>query len=161
MRIYCTVCEINSQRKVKGGQHTIWSDSIASSCCHLFAWKFFPEWKHFVVSINVPPPQLCGGEHSKLCFNHVSVSSQSVTRIRLSHTILAFVTAANVIHSLAGLGRIACCKTSFRSQTSLLTIINPEAKITPPPSLVNEGYKGVDVRPARPAAHYHAGLDYW
>ena len=60
-----------------------WSDSIASSCGHLFAWKFFPEWIFFVVSINVPPPQLWGGEHSKLRFNHVRVFSQSVTCIRL------------------------------------------------------------------------------
>ena len=85
MRIYCTVWAINSQRAVN---IQFWSDSIASSFCHLFAWKKFP--KHFVVSINVPPPQLWGGEHTKICFNHVSVLSQSVTRIRLSHTIFWF-----------------------------------------------------------------------
>ena len=38
-----------------------------------------------MVSINVPPPQLWGEEHTELCFNHVTVFSQSVTRIRLSH----------------------------------------------------------------------------
>ena len=87
--LYCVrACAINSQRAVKGGQHKFLNDSIASSFCHLFAWKFFPEWKHFVVSINVHPPQLWGGEHTELCFNHVTVFSQSVTRIRVSHIIL-------------------------------------------------------------------------
>ena len=82
-----TVCVINTQRAVKGGQHTFWNDSIASSFCHLFVWKIFPEWKYFVVSINVPPPQMWGEEHTELWFNHVTVFSQSVTRIRLSHII--------------------------------------------------------------------------
>ena len=41
-----------------------------------------------MVSINVPPPQLWGGQHTEMFVNHVTVFSQSVTRIKLSHTIL-------------------------------------------------------------------------
>ena len=41
-----------------------------------------------MVSSNVPPPQLWGGQHTEMFVNHVTVFSQSVTRIRLSHTIL-------------------------------------------------------------------------
>ena len=72
--IYCTVCARNSQRVVKGSQHTFWSDSIASSFkkCNLFAWKISPEWKHFVVSINVPPPIRSSGEGNIL--NYVSIT---------------------------------------------------------------------------------------
>ena len=62
-RIHCTVRAINSQCAVRAVNIHVWSDSIASPFCNLFAWKIFPEWKHFVVSINVPPPQLWGGQH--------------------------------------------------------------------------------------------------
>ena len=86
-RIHCTVHAINSQCAVRAVNIHVWSDSIASPFCHLFAWKFFPEWKHFVVSINVPPPQLWGGQHTEMFVNHVTVFSQSVSHIRLSHTI--------------------------------------------------------------------------
>ena len=41
-----------------------------------------------VVSINVPPPQLWGGQHTEMFVDHVTVFSQSVSHIRLSHTIL-------------------------------------------------------------------------
>ena len=44
-----------------------------------------------MVSINVPPPQHWGGQHTEMFVNHVTVFSQSVTRIRLSHTILCNV----------------------------------------------------------------------
>ena len=44
-----------------------------------------------MVSINVPPPQLWGGQHTEMFVNHVTVFSQSVTRIRLSHTIYIYV----------------------------------------------------------------------
>ena len=40
-----------------------------------------------VVSINVPPPQLWGGQHTEMFVDHVTVFSQSVSHIRLSHTI--------------------------------------------------------------------------
>ena len=90
-RIHCTVRAINSQCAVRAVNIHVWSDSIASPFCNLFAWKFFPEWKHFVVSINVPPPQLWGGQHTEMFVNHVTVFSQSVSHIRLSHTILCIV----------------------------------------------------------------------
>ena len=35
----------------------------------------------------VPPPQLWGGQHTEMFVNHVTVFSQSVSHIRLSHTI--------------------------------------------------------------------------
>ena len=38
-----------------------------------------------VVSINVPPPQLWGGQHTEMFVDHVTVFSQSVSHIRLSH----------------------------------------------------------------------------
>ena len=79
---------MNSRRPVN---IHFWNDSIASSFCHLFAWKFFPEWKHSVVSISVPPLQLWGGEHTELCFNYATVFSRSVTRIRLSHITFSIV----------------------------------------------------------------------
>ena len=41
-----------------------------------------------MVSINVPPPQLWGGQHTEMFVDHVTVFSQSVSHIRLSHTIL-------------------------------------------------------------------------
>ena len=86
---YLLYCVRNKQSARDQGRSTyIWNDSIASSFCHLFAWKNFPEWKHFVVSINVPPPQLWGGQHTEMFVNHVTVFSQSVSHIRLSHTIL-------------------------------------------------------------------------
>ena len=87
-RIHCTVRAINSQCAVRAVNIHVWSDSIASPFCNLFAWKIFPEWKHFVVSTNVPPPQLWGGQHTEMFVNHVTVFSQSVSHIRLSHTIL-------------------------------------------------------------------------
>ena len=40
-----------------------------------------------MVSINVPPPQLWGGQHTEMFVDHVTVFSQSVSHIRLSHTI--------------------------------------------------------------------------
>ena len=43
-------------------------------------------------SSNVPSPQLWGGQHTEMFVNHVTVFSQSVTRIRLSHTIFYTVT---------------------------------------------------------------------
>ena len=43
-----------------------------------------------MVSINVPPPQLWGGQHTKMFVDHVTVFSQSVSHIRLSHTIYMF-----------------------------------------------------------------------
>ena len=43
--------------------------------------------KKCVVSINVPPPQLWGGQHTEMFVDHVTVFSQSVSHIRLSHTI--------------------------------------------------------------------------
>ena len=85
MRIYCTMRAKTASARWRAVNIHVWSDSIASSFCHLFAWK---EWKHFVVSINVPPPQLWAGQHAEMFVNHVTVFSQSVTRIRLSHTIL-------------------------------------------------------------------------
>ena len=45
----------------------------------------------FLVSINVPPPQLWGGQHTEMFVNHVTVFSQSVSHIRLSHTILFII----------------------------------------------------------------------
>ena len=90
-RIHCTVRAINSQCVVRAVNIHVWSDSIASPFCNLFAWKIFPEWKHFVVSINVPPPQLWGGQHTEMFVNHVTVFSQSVSHIRLSHTISIFI----------------------------------------------------------------------
>ena len=48
--------------------------------------------KNCVVSINVPPPQLWGGQHTEMFVDHVTVFSQSVSHIRLSHTIYVAVT---------------------------------------------------------------------
>ena len=81
-RIHCTVRAIKSQCAARTVNIHVWSDSIASSVCHLFAWK------KCVVSINVPPPQLWGGQHTEMFVDHVTVFSQSVSHIRLSHTIL-------------------------------------------------------------------------
>ena len=80
-RIHCTVRAIQSQCAARTVNIHVWSDSIASSVCHLFAWK------KCVVSINVPPPQLWGGQHTEMFVDHVTVFSQSVSHIRLSHTI--------------------------------------------------------------------------
>ena len=58
MRVYCIMRAKTASARSRAVNIHVWSDSIASSFCHLFAWK---EWKHFVVSINVPPPQLWEG----------------------------------------------------------------------------------------------------
>ena len=88
MRI-CTVCAINSQCAV-----TIhfWNDSIARSFCHLFAWKFSQSENVFWYR-SMLPLRSWGGEHTELWFNHVTVISQSVTRIRLSHIIFQYCMA--------------------------------------------------------------------
>ena len=79
-RIHCTVRAIKSQCAARTVNIHVWSDSIASSVCHLFAVK------KCVVSISVPPPQLWGGQHTEMFVDHVTVFSQSVSHIRLSHT---------------------------------------------------------------------------
>ena len=81
-RIHCTVRAIKSQCAARTVNIHVWSDSIASSVCHFVCVK------KCVVSINVPPPQLWGGQHTEMFVDHVTVFSQSVSHIRLSHTIL-------------------------------------------------------------------------
>ena len=65
---YLLYCARNKQPARGQGRSTCsGSDSIASSFCHMFAWK---EWKHFVVSSNVPSPQLSwGGQHTELLWS--------------------------------------------------------------------------------------------
>lgn len=41
------------------------------------------------------------------------------------------------------------------------TIVHPVAQVAFPPPLVQEGDEGVDVGPARAAAHYGVGGDDW
>ena len=43
------------------------------------------------------------------------------------------------------------------SRPALLTVIDPEAEVTLPSPLIQEGYEGVDVGPAGTAAHDGAG----
>ena len=56
-----------------------------------------------MVSSNVPPPQLWGGQHTEMFVNHVTVFSQSVTRIRLSHTILIYVDSVRLLFNTRSL----------------------------------------------------------
>ena len=60
-----------------------------------------------MVSINVPPPQLWGGQHTEMFVNHVTVFSQSVTRNKLSHTILHNVLLSGL--ELCELYRVITC----------------------------------------------------
>ena len=58
-----------------------------------------------MVSINVPPPQLWGGQHTEMFVDHVTVFSQSVSHIRLSHTILCFVTFLDITLKVCNMDR--------------------------------------------------------
>ena len=43
---------------------------------------------------------------------------------------------------------------------TLLTLIDPEAEVALPSTLINKGDKGVDVGATRSTAHNHTGLDH-
>ena len=85
MRIYCTVCAINSQRAVQPVNifETIVSQAHFAICLR----ENFSRVETFcgIDQCSSSAALGMGEEHTELCFNHVTVFSQSVTRIRLSH----------------------------------------------------------------------------
>ena len=59
--LYC----LRNKQPARGQERSTYIFEAILSQAHVAicsVWKFFPEWKHFVVSINVLAPKLCGGE---------------------------------------------------------------------------------------------------